>query len=112
MTDEFAYPTEDAQAARAAAADTVAERVRDMLRRCRLFEDPTTEVRNGMAREHYPADVRYLVGAIQRLLADRADLMARTESSADEASEYLRALRATEERVVQLTADLERARRG
>lgn len=78
MTDEFAYPTEDADAARAAAADSVAQRVREMLRRARRLEskspDPLVSASDLTrdAASHYAADVRYLIGAIQTLVAERA----------------------------------------
>lgn len=99
-------------AARAEEAQIVAERVRDMLRRCRLLEDALTETRAGLLIDHYIFDVRYLIGAIQTLVAERADLTSDLASAVDEANEYLKALRIAEEDVVQLTADLERARRG
>lgn len=72
MTDEFAYPTEDAHAARAAAADSVAVRVRDTLRRVRNLEEECHPTRRTSLAEHYIGDVRYLVGAIQTLVAERA----------------------------------------
>lgn len=125
-------------------AETVALRVRDMLRRCRILEGLSAEELEGTGLDYYTTDVRYLVGAIQTLVADRAhalnanaelleamtqslsdarsdlqnarghleDARRDTASAVDEAAEYLRELRRVEDDVVQLTADLERARRG
>lgn len=110
----------------------IAERVREMLRRCRVLEGPNPGKRlmRAIAVRHYAEDVRYALGMVTVLVDERAETATRTaelleahalelaavreerDSAVNDADEYRQALRQAEDDVVQLTADLERARRG